>query len=206
MVSWYVQKLLSAKAHCSLLVFPSFEDEAPSQCDALISRALKISPDDIDVRLSLASIRMSESKPEEAKAIVVKAAEQVLAQVERQQEVDDDEAQETMDEDEDEDELDFPPIPTRHLLSRSLLEHDLYTSALRVIDTIRNEDELDVEGCYLEGWAWYCRGEALGAEGDEAEKVKQDSKIHDDELGDELSKELCWVEALASLTECRAVS
>ncbi len=68
-----------------------------------------------------------------------------------------------------------------------------------MIETVRNEDEMDVEGAYLEGWCWYLRGEAIGSAGDgvgEAEKVE----------GEELTKEECWTEAIGSLLECQNVS
>jgi thioredoxin-like negative regulator of GroEL len=50
----------------------SMEEAAESNCDALIARALSISPENPEVRLSLASIRMSQQRFEEAKDVVVK--------------------------------------------------------------------------------------------------------------------------------------
>jgi len=55
----------------------SFEEAAPSNCDALIARALTILPDDPEVKLSLASIRMSQSRLDEAKAVVVGLYEEI---------------------------------------------------------------------------------------------------------------------------------
>lgn len=185
----------------------SFEDEAPKQCDALIAQALKISPEDIDARLSLASIRMSQSLPDEAFSVVKAVALEVLAQIPN------DSSSEQGDETEGKEEeirSELPPIPTRSLLSRLLLEHHLYAYALSIIATIRDEDELDVEGAYLEGWAWFCRGEALGAGGEEAEKAREDAREAGEgssvEGQEDLGKEECWQEALASLIECRSVS
>lgn len=88
--------------------------------------------------------------------------------------------------------LELPPIQTRGLLARLLLEHEEYPLALCMVETIRSEDDEDVEGCYLEGWGWYCRGKAL----EEASKEKDDAGVTMDE---------CYVEALSALLECQSV-
>jgi len=56
---------------------PSFEPAAEGNCDALISRALSISPEDIDVRISLASIRMSQQRFDEAKEVAMGLFEEI---------------------------------------------------------------------------------------------------------------------------------
>lgn len=48
----------------------SFEDAASTNCDALVTRALSIAPNEAEVLMALASIRMSQSKFDEAKAVV----------------------------------------------------------------------------------------------------------------------------------------
>lgn len=48
----------------------SFEDSASANCDSLVTRALSIAPNDTEVLMALASIRMSQSKFDEAKAVV----------------------------------------------------------------------------------------------------------------------------------------
>lgn len=55
----------------------SMEPAAEGNCDALISRAMSISPGDIDVRISLASIRMSQQRFDEAKEIALKLYEEI---------------------------------------------------------------------------------------------------------------------------------
>lgn len=133
---------------------------------------------------------MSESRPEEAREIVVAVADRVARIAEHLEAKEDTVGNiEAMDEDRD---LELPPIQTRGLLARLLLEHEDYTLALRMVETIRNEDDEDVEGCYLEGWGWYCRGKAL----EEASKEKDDAGVTMDE---------CYVEALSALLECQSV-
>jgi hypothetical protein len=70
-----------------------------------------------------------------------------------------------------------------------------------VVETIRAEDELDVEGAYLEGWCWYLRGEA--AEGGDNAEGKVEER---DEAEEKVSKEECWTEAMGSLLEAQSVS
>lgn len=50
----------------------SFEDAASSNCDSLVARAMSIGPNEPEVLMALASIRMSQSKFDEAKAVVQK--------------------------------------------------------------------------------------------------------------------------------------
>ncbi|GHJ87825.1 hypothetical protein NliqN6_4227 [Naganishia liquefaciens] len=167
-----------------------FEADAPTHCNALISRALEISPQDPDALLTLASIRMSESRPEEAREIVVAVADRVARIAEHLEAKEDTEVTvAAMDEDRD---LELPPIQTRGLLARLLLEHEDYPLALRMVETIRSEDDEDVEGCYLEGWGWYCRGKAL----EEASKEKDDAGV---------TVEECYMEALSALLECQSL-
>ena len=55
----------------------SFEAAAESNCDALITRAMSISPEDIDVRIALASIRMSQQRFDEAKDVAMRLFEEI---------------------------------------------------------------------------------------------------------------------------------
>lgn len=175
----------------------SFEPDAPAQCNALISRALELSPHDPDALLTLASIRMSESLPAEAKEIVVAVADRVIRiaeHLEAKEEAEVEGAAAPIDVEHD---LELPPIQTRSLLARLLLEHEEYTRALRMVETIRGEDDEDVEGCYLEGWGWYCRAKAM----EEAEAAGGKGAVEEGGL----TVDECHVEALSALLECQSV-
>jgi len=74
---WCVPLMSTNLPDIALTDMPSFEEAAPSNCDALIARALTILPDDPEVKLSLASIRMSQSRLDEAKAVVVGLYEEI---------------------------------------------------------------------------------------------------------------------------------
>lgn len=200
----------------------SFEENAASQCDALIARALTISPSDPDALLTLASIQMSESKPEEAQAVVLGITRTILGEVERlRAEVPDLAEAELADlmaaaangeEDISIPEISssgIPPVPTRATLVRLLLEFGCYSLALRIVDTIRAEDELDVEGSYLEAWTWYLRAEAKssGQEKKNEEERKVEEELGFDKDGDEeVDVKECYEQALGSAMECVSVS
>lgn len=197
--------------HCYRFHHRSFEPQASSECDTLIARALSIDPNDIDALLTLSSIRMSQSKADEAKQVILQVSRLVMDVIDRIDKAEDegeaavttnDTAGEGMADEADSNPVvrDLPSIPTRHLLTRLLLEHHQYVQALRVNDSVRREDELEVEGCYLEGWAWYCRGEAIEAGDEEGAK----EKLPEEETLP--SKNECWTEALSSFMECASVS
>jgi hypothetical protein len=202
--------------HCYRSHHRSFEPQASSECDTLIARALSIDPNDIDALLTLSSIRMSQSKADEAKQVILQVSRLVMDVIDRIDKAEDegeaavtsantntsDTAGEGMADEADSNAVvrDLPSIPTRHLLTRLLLEHHQYVQALRVNDSVRREDELEVEGCYLEGWAWYCRGEAIEAGDEEGAK----EKLPEEETLP--SKNECWTEALSSFMECASVS
>jgi len=159
-----------------------FDPAAPSTCDLLIGRAMQVLPSDADVRLSLTSIRISQGLADEARKVIDGVYEEVVAAS----------SEGSIDK--------LPPIPTRMTLVRLLLEYSLFNRALKVVETIRSEDELDVEGAYLEGWCWFLRGEAVEG-GEDAE-----GKVEEREEGEEkVSKEDCWTEAMGSLLEAQSL-
>jgi hypothetical protein len=140
---------------------------------------------------------MSESLPAEAKEIVVAVADRVIRiaehlEAKEEAEVEGDAAPIDVEHD-----LELPPIQTRSLLARLLLEHEEYTRALRMVETIRGEDDEDVEGCYLEGWGWYCRAKAM----EEAEAAGGKGVVEEGGL----TVDECHVEALSALLECQSV-
>jgi cytochrome c-type biogenesis protein CcmH/NrfG len=53
------------------------EPEAEANCDSLITRAIGVAPTDTEVQLTLASIRMSQSRFEEAKNVVMGVYERI---------------------------------------------------------------------------------------------------------------------------------
>lgn len=92
----------------------------------------------------------------------------------------------------------LPALPARLLLSRLLLEHTLHIPALEILGTVREEDSLNVEGAYLEGWAFNLRAEAL----QEDSSAKADIDNAEEEGLERLSADECLSESMRSLLEC----
>ncbi|KJA19477.1 hypothetical protein HYPSUDRAFT_889629 [Hypholoma sublateritium FD-334 SS-4] len=116
-----------------------FEPDAPKTCEDLLALALTTDPGNPEALQSLASVRMSQERPEDAK----KCLEEVWAALK----------------DLDLDDPKLPPIPVRLALVRLFLELSLYTPALLVLHGITSSDDQEVEAWYLEGWCFYLMAE-----------------------------------------------
>ncbi|KAK6906066.1 hypothetical protein I203_100048 [Kwoniella mangroviensis CBS 8507] len=158
-----------------------FEEAAEKNCDSLIQRALSISPNNPEVKLSLASIRMSQSRFDDAKKVVISLYNDL-------------EGREPFD-------PILPALPVRLALSRLLLEHSLHLEALDILSTVREEDSLNIEGAYLEGWALYLRAEAI-KENPSLLTTTTTIKAEDGEDDEPMSVEECLSESMRSLVEC----
>jgi len=70
----------------------------------------------------------------------------------------------------------------------------MHIPALEILTTVREEDSLNVEGAYLEGWAFDLRAEALR---------ENPSELNGEEEGFErLTADECMSESMRSLLEC----
>ncbi|KXN84744.1 UPF0661 TPR repeat-containing protein C16D10.01c [Leucoagaricus sp. SymC.cos] len=116
-----------------------FEPEAEKTCEDLLDLALRTDPDNSEALQSLASVRMSQQRPEEAKQIL----EQVWAKWKDLEPGD----------------PALPPIPTRLSFVKLFLELELYTPALSALQGIMATDDQEVEAWYLEGWCFFLMSE-----------------------------------------------
>ncbi|ORY28805.1 hypothetical protein BCR39DRAFT_565306 [Naematelia encephala] len=157
------------------------EEGAESQCETLISRALELDPTNPEVRLSLASIRMSQARSDDAKQVVIS----LYTELQNKEPFD-----ETL-----------PSLPARLHLIRLLLEHEKHLQALEMLTTVREEDELLVEGAYLEGWALYLRAQYLASNPPASIQTTEDGEAQVDGPAG-MSAAECLEEASASLFEC----
>lgn len=157
------------------------EPEAESQCDKLLSLAHSIDPSNVEVLQSEASIRLSQSQPEEAQRSV-SAAWATWRELPAG-------------------DLRIPDGETRLQLAKLMLELGSNGDALEVIAGVVAEDDQDVEAWYLEGWCLWGMseqvkaGERLGEEDEGKGKGKQES-IEDD------SSELGWEELARDARDC----
>ncbi|KAF9565283.1 TPR-like protein [Agrocybe pediades] len=113
--------------------------EAESTCENLLMAALDIYPGNPEALQALASVRLSQQRPDDAKQCLEQAWNSIK--------------------DLDLDDPKLPPIPSRLALVRLFLELALYTPALLVLHGIMSSDDQDVEAWYLEGWCFYLMSE-----------------------------------------------
>ncbi|KAF2461031.1 hypothetical protein BDY21DRAFT_334110 [Lineolata rhizophorae] len=113
----------------------SWEDDAEAQCETLVAEALLVAPDRPEPLQTLASVRISQLRPEEARTALARSMElwKDLAP---------------------EDPL-VPDYATRISLSRLLMEAGMEDEALEVLERLVLEDDQSVEAWYLGGWCQY---------------------------------------------------
>ncbi|KAF8638296.1 hypothetical protein AX17_002316 [Amanita inopinata Kibby_2008] len=116
-----------------------FEPEAEKTCEQLLTFALQVDPGNPEALQSLASVRMSQQRPDDAKQCLEEAW---LAW-----------------KDLDLDDLKMPPIPVRLSIVKLFLELSLHTPALLVLQGIMAVDDQEVEAWYLEGWCFFIMSE-----------------------------------------------
>ncbi|KAH6909077.1 hypothetical protein BKA70DRAFT_224470 [Coprinopsis sp. MPI-PUGE-AT-0042] len=136
-----------------------FEPDAEKTCEDLLNLALQTDPDNPEALQALASVRMSQQRPDDAKQILEKAW--------------------TSWKDLDNDDPKLPPIPNRLALVKLFLELELYAPALLVIHGIMSSDDQDVEAWYLEGWCFNLM----------SEKAQEDGGSYDGLTWQELAKD-----------------
>ncbi|KZT20139.1 TPR-like protein [Neolentinus lepideus HHB14362 ss-1] len=147
-----VQALISM---VELWMDPSYDlcdaPEAEQTCENLLNLARQIDPDNTEVLQTLASVRLSQSRPDDAKEILERAWAKW-----KNLELDD----ETM-----------PSIETRLSLVKLLLELSLFKSALEVLQGVIATNDQSVEAWYLEGWCFFLMAEQARENGFDVEDL-----------------------------------
>ena len=138
----------------------SFEDEAERECEKVITEALLIAPNSPEALQTLASVRISQLKVEEARGALRRSMElwsELPPEDER-----------------------VPEFATRISLARLLMEVEMLDEALRVLERLVSEDDESVEAWYLGGWCLFL----LGKRGREVEKgERQNEEDAEQEVG-----------------------
>ncbi|KAF9223373.1 hypothetical protein BS17DRAFT_781757 [Gyrodon lividus] len=146
-----------------------FDPAASSTCDTLLSQALRIDPKNLEALQTLASVRLSQEKPDEAllalrtfppppsqDATATDCQAHVLHL------------------------LSVLPVQTRIARAKLLLECGAHPDAVSLLEGVLATDDANVEGWYLMGWAWWLLAERrkegdttaatfLGEEGEQLE-------------------------------------
>jgi tetratricopeptide (TPR) repeat protein len=110
----------------------SWEEDAEARCDAAVTEALLFAPENPEPLQTLASIRISQLKPEEAKSALNRSMD--------------------LWKDLDPDDAKVPDYSTRISLSRLLMEAEMEDDAIEVLERLVGENDGSVEAWYLGGW------------------------------------------------------
>ncbi|KAH9850375.1 hypothetical protein C2E23DRAFT_836255 [Lenzites betulinus] len=136
-----------------------FDPAAEKTCEDLLNLALQTDPGNTEALQTFASVRMSQQRPDEAKAYLEQAWSQWK--------------------DLDLDDSRLPPIPSRLALVKLFLELGLYTPALLVLQGIMATDDQEVEAWYLEGWCFFMMAEQAQENGGKLDELTWEELARD---------------------------
>lgn len=137
----------------------SWEEDAEARCEALITEALQVNPTAPEVLQTLASIRISQLRTDDAREALSKSL--------------------GLWKDLPPEDLRIPDFATRISLARLLMEVSMEFEALQVLERLILEDDQSVEAWYLGGWCLYLLAEKQQApEEAEAEEETPEARRH----------------------------
>lgn len=111
----------------------SWNDDAEQRAEALVTEACMVAPDTPEPLQTLASVRLSQEKLEDARAALTRSLG-LWSDLGP------------------EDAAQIPDFPTRISLARLLMEAEMEEQALEVLERLIAEDDHSVEAWYLGGW------------------------------------------------------
>ncbi|KAL2828903.1 hypothetical protein BDW59DRAFT_170692 [Aspergillus cavernicola] len=130
-----------------------WEEDAENRCDALITEALMVQPGSPEVLQTLASIRISQLREDDARTALLRSIE--------------------LWKDLPPEDPNVPDFATRISLSRLLMEVSMLLEALETLERLILEDDQSVEAWYLGGWCLYLLGEKGEAPNDPEEEIDE---------------------------------
>ncbi|OTA82371.1 hypothetical protein M434DRAFT_17054 [Hypoxylon sp. CO27-5] len=117
----------------------SWEDDAEQRCEALVTEATMVAPDFAETWQTLANVRISQERFDDAKAALTRSLE--------------------LWKDLPPEDPAVPDFPSRVGLARLLMEVEMEQEAIEVLERLVSEDDQSVEVWYLGGWGLYVMGE-----------------------------------------------
>ena len=118
----------------------SWDDkEAEEQCNEVMEEATRIAPDSVETLQTLASVKISQLRQDEAKEYLSKSL--------------------SLWKDLPPEDAKVPTFPTKISLSRLLMEVEMEGEALEVLERLITEDDRSVEAWYLGGWCQHLLAE-----------------------------------------------
>lgn len=135
----------------------SWEEDAEARCEALITEATMVCPHSAEALQTLANVRISQSRIEEARAALKRSLGLWWQEVSEASHGRDLKVQQKGVNQKSE-ENKIPEFAARVSLSRLLIEVEMLDDALSVLKMMQEEDDQSIEVLYLGGWAHYLRG------------------------------------------------
>lgn len=151
----------------------SWEPDAESRCEALITEAILIAPGSPETWQTVANVRISQERATEAQTALKRSLDLWQNLPPEHPAV--------------------PEFPTRIGLVRLLLEAQLEDDALKVLERLVTDDDHSVEAWYLGGWCLYIMGDK------ERNKV---SKYNNGSSADPEEWKLTWKTSRQWLMQC----
>ncbi|KAK1996866.1 TPR domain-containing protein [Colletotrichum falcatum] len=124
----------------------SWEADAEQRCEALITEAGLVAPESAETWQTVANVRISQEKVEEARTALARSLELWVNLPPLDPNV--------------------PDFPTRISLVRLLLEVEMEKEAIEVLERLVGDDDQSVEAWYLGGWALFIIGEKVKGKGE----------------------------------------
>lgn len=144
------KKLKIANALCGVaevyMTDLSWEEDAESRCEAAVTEALLVAPESPEPLQTLASIRISQTRVDDAKAALARSM--------------------SLWTDLEPDDPKIPDYSTRISLSRLLMEAGMEDEAIEVLERLIGENDESVEAWYLGGWCLHLIAEKQKASQD----------------------------------------
>ncbi|KAI1137019.1 TPR domain-containing protein [Hypoxylon sp. FL0543] len=117
----------------------SWEEDAEQRCESLVTEATMVAPDFAETWQTLANVRISQERFDDAKAALTRSLE--------------------LWKDLPPEDPAVPDFPSRVALARLLMEVEMEQEAIEVLERLVGEDDQSVEVWYLGGWGLYVMGE-----------------------------------------------
>ncbi|KAH9838479.1 uncharacterized protein C8Q71DRAFT_832634 [Rhodofomes roseus] len=136
-----------------------FDPAAEKNCEDLLNLALQTDPSNTEALQSLASVRLSQQRPDDAKACLEQAWTQWK--------------------DLEPDDVSLPPISSRLSLVRLFLELSLFEPALLVLQGVMAVDDQEVEAWYLQGWCFFLMAEQAQESGGKLDELAWEELARD---------------------------
>ena len=136
----------------------SFEDDCEEKCEALVQEAIKVAPKSSAVLQTLANVRISQQRIEEAREILERSISAWESDLVKSALSLTDEDVEALEDGAGPNISNIPEFATRISLCRLLMEVDMCQRALTVLERLVQEDDSSVEAWYLGGWCQHLIG------------------------------------------------